>query len=273
MQLYKEWCTRVNNRSGRLLKTEVVDKMPSLVWNPGWTSVYAFSEEDAAVIKANGNSRGWGQYEVWSDIMYIDIDAESPKKADEKLTEYTAVLLKKGIGFDVYTSGNKGYHVVVKHQLVGSKFLPWSQQKQVEAWGFEVDNSIYRHSGLIALNGRVHPKTGKRKFHLYHTPGEAFLLNIVEKKEVVACFTSLSSTPLGIVLMNLQGLVDFPPEVGKRHMEIFKISRDLSGLGMDIGTILGIVKCVNSQWPNPKPDTDIERAVKGALEWQNQMIK
>ena len=274
MKLYKEWCSRTNVRCGRLVEVSAVERISYMYHSPGYCGVYSFDAETADVIKASGHSKGWSNYKVYSDRLYIDIDSDNPLKSADMLRAYSQVLYEKGIGHDVYFSGCKGYHIVVCHQLVGSMDLPYSHQKYIQGLGFEVDTSIYRHSGLIALPGRIHHKTGKKKVFLYRVEGNDIELEIVARPVVDVQFNlSAGTSDLGRALLNLQGLHFSPPKVGDRHMAIFGLARDLFSTGLSASTVEELILALNQQWPSPKTEEEVLAAIRGGIKWQPLMTK
>lgn len=256
--LYFEWAQKVSHRKGRMVPETALPQILKMQ-DPGYRSVYMFSESDAK--KMEGSSKGFDQYVPHSNELIIDIDS-----GEWDLEMCTGLLGHDGFEYTVFSSGNKGYHVVLTlDKLYADHRLPYSQRKWVEQLGMAFDPSVYKHSSLISLEGRIHPVTKKRKTKLYHQPGKPLVLPLVsppEKQIVIG--DDEESLKLGTA--QLHSLVANPPTEGNRHGALWSCSKSLAEAGIPLEAALEFLQVINDKWPNPKAESEVERAVKAAYE-------
>jgi hypothetical protein len=264
---YYEWASQPNRRKGRMVSETELHKIIMNMKDPGYSSVYSFSEEDAKKIKESECSKGLNMYEVASPYLYIDIDSDTLSDSDAKLACISSQLQRNGLGHHIWFSGSKGYHVILEHQYVCDINLPYSQYHFLE----EVlklshyDKSLYQHGRLISLPGRIHPKTGKRKYLLTYINGGSFTLDIVKKPEPKYDFSKVS-IDLHTALTGVAWLAKADPREGSRHTAIWGAARDCKASGMDYDTTCGLLLEVNRQWSKPKHPEEVRRAIKQAYE-------
>ncbi len=175
MKLYREWCRKVQTRKGTMVDAPTLDTLCKQ-HNPGYSSVYMFDESAANEIKDRGHSGGLSDYVVYADRLVMDLD-----DGDLQLAAIEKLLQAKGLGYDVWASGGKGYHVYLKHDLIGSIHLPFSHKSVVRSLGINCDESLYQHGRLLSLPGRVHPKTKRKKTFVKSVPGSDVDVPIVER--------------------------------------------------------------------------------------------
>lgn len=263
--LYKEWASKTHTRSGLMLPVEDFKKLQALR-DTGYTSVYAFSEEDALKIKQSGNSSGFGQYEVYSDEIIIDIDNPTD------LNPTVRKLVMEGLAYDLYSSGSKGYHIVVPlDKMYHGYNVPYSQRKWVEDRLIKCDTSVYRHGSLISLPGRVHPKTGQKKELIRQESGKRATLQLVDPP--MPKFNLQDDSLVGSLESGLR-MAYFscvsPPTEGGRHMTLWKIAKCLAEAGLSYEAGLELLITVNETWPNPKDENEVQRAASSAYGLQVQ---
>lgn len=226
--------------------------------NPGFRSVYLFDSISAATISATGSSKGFKQYAVYSDHLFIDLDGGDPALlAAERALE--------GFAYEVWSSGGKGYHIMLPTPMYCGVDLPQAHLEFVGALGCGADLSLYRHSSLIALPGRVHAKTGARKTKVKDVDGRQLTIKepLVLPKAFNLAFTD--EAPISFAFMRLASLCETPPAQGNRHTTAWSISSQLAKSGLSFETVLELVLKMNSEWDNAKPEEEIERAVKQAF--------
>lgn len=261
--LYREWASSVQDRKGRMITLDAVKTLLKH-HNPGYASVYSFSEDAALEIKANGHSRGFDKFPVISSSLTMDIDS-----GDEGLRAVTEVLEGLKLAFEVWDSGGKGSHVIIPHQMIESIDLPYSHWKVVEGMGLGgiVDQSLYQHGRLISLPGRVHPKTKKRKSFVRASEGSLIDVPLVTNPKVFEpTFDAHGGIDeLSAGLMRMINLVINEPSQGNRHVRAWGASLDLANAGLSYDTVLDILLRINETWINKKGEDEITLAVQQAF--------
>ena len=257
-ELMVEWSVTLESRRGTMVPFSRLGAIQRERHNPGFRSVYLFDSISAATISASGSSKGFKQYAVYSDHLFIDLDGGDPAlvAAEEAL---------RGYQYEVWSSGGKGYHVVLPTPMYCGVDLPQAHLEFVEALGCGADLSLYRHSSLIALPGRVHQRTGKKK--AFHKSVAGQQLTIGDPKVLPKAFNLAftDEAPVSFAFMRLASLCETPPAQGNRHTTAWSMSSQLAKAGLSFETVLELVLKMNSEWDNSKPEDEIERAVKQAF--------
>jgi hypothetical protein len=239
-----------------LSKMHFILDLPS----PGFASVYAFSEQDALLVRERGHSRGLSEFSVWADRVAIDID-----QGDEGLLPVLSILDAKGLGYEVWSSGGKGYHVFIPHEPIYSPHLPYSHLSFLRSIGVSCDETIYQHSRVLRLPGTVHLKTGKRKQFYMRKDGMQPTIPIVERPKF-DFKPGLGTKSFQSALMGAMSLITNPPPTGqgKRHTLLWGVAKDFAEAGTPYLTALGVLLEVNRSWQKPKPVEKVELAVSQA---------
>ena len=112
---YREWALMPDRRRGCMLPVSIVDKF-SAAPDAGYASVYEFDEADALDIRDSGSSAGLARFDVTAATLTLDLD-----KGTGQLNRTKDALRALGLGYSVYDSGGKGYHVVVTTQETRGK--------------------------------------------------------------------------------------------------------------------------------------------------------
>lgn len=256
MVYYREWARSLTSRKGNMVTLAGIETLIKQ-GNPGYASCYMFNEKDAKEIRATGESKNLRRFSVASDCLIIDID-----DGDIGLERVKESLDLRGLGYEVYFSGGKGYHVYIFHDLIDSEDLPFSHASIVRSWGLETDFTLYQHGRLLSLPGRLHPKTGQLKRFYFKVDGTMLQVPIV-KQPSKPDFSQLEAKE-GILttgLMRAMNLTAMEPNPGNRHTAIWGTSKDLLEAGLEYGTVLDIMLRINEQWENPKDESEIEQAV------------
>jgi hypothetical protein len=260
MKMYREWARKVNRRQGMMVDLKTLERL-CLGYDPGYSSVYMFDESAAAEIKQSRSSAGLDKYTVYADSLAIDIDG-----GQHDLMIAQEKLVSRCIGFDVWSSGGKGYHLYIKHELMGSPHLPWSHRKFVEGLSVPHDATLYQHGRILSLPGRVHPRTKQKKTFVTSVPGDTVTVPIVEKPEPRFDFDNTGGLgELQFALYGLSELSMHEPTAGNRHTLIWGVSSDLANAGVSFEAVLELMQGVNSQWKSPKPADEVELAVSQAF--------
>ena len=249
-----EWCIEMSGRAGRMVPVDRLSALFSKVRNPGYTGVYWFKEADAQSIIASKSSSGLDQYEVTAERLVIDIDngLEGLMAAEAKLG---------GLGYEVWSSGGKGFHIIIRHLTITSADLPYSHRKWVEEKGIDCDLSLYHAGHILSAPGRVHPRTKQKKQFVRKVEGEMAIIQLVKKPEIKFNFSD-EGEELSRALMRLTDLSSCEPKPGNRHVSIWGVSRDMFRAGIDYEATVSIITKINSGWRNPKTDEELLAAIK-----------
>lgn len=266
MELYCEWASDTHARKGRMISLPALTNILKLR-DPGYSSLYFFSKEDADVIKENGHSRGFQYLVAYSAFLVMDIDC-----GQEGLDQITPILDKEGYSYEVWSSGGKGFHIYMPHEMLGSVHLPYSHKMKIrEILGDKyalIDGSLYQHGRLLSLPGRIHAKTKKKKKFEYAKKGTRDLIvPIIEEVKVRPLYEQVVGSDEGLIigLTRVQDMLTHPPGPGNRHLRIWGASKDLAMAGLSYDTVLNLMNRVNSSWTNQKPESEIEQAVQSAF--------
>ncbi len=229
--------------------------------DPGYASVYMFDENAAQAIIAEHSSAGLGRFSVYTNELVIDLDG-----GDAQLARAETVLAQRKLGYTVWSSGGKGYHVYIPHgKLLGGSNIPYSQRKYVEGMGIDADLSLYQHGRILSLPGRIHPKTGARKTKVKDVLGYALDLPLLIAPAPVFSFEAnggLSDLEAG--LWKALTLLQNEPTVGNRHTQLWSTALHFADAGLSYEATLEIMHEVNGSWDSPKEDSEVEAAVAQA---------
>lgn len=256
-RLYREYCSRKINRWGNMVP---INHLPDLI--PGYAGLYAYSKDDAGIIRGNRSSRGLDRFVPWADRLTIDVD-----DSREHMKHNLKILLEAGYGVDLYKSGGvESYHLEVMHRdgWVGHPHLPYSHRQLVTSLGLQCDLCIYQHGRIFRMKGMVHEKTGNRKTLVKSFPGSPIEVPIVAKPSRSYTFVTNDSDDLGLVLMDIATRASVQPEPGDRHMLLWGIACDLFRMGLDFGSVDDFCQRVNDTWKHAKTAEEVTHAVRGA---------
>lgn len=259
MRLFYEWVKQPNKRAGNMVSVEVL--ATSITHrNAGFRTVYGFSEADAATVRTTNSSAGLSYYTPCSDSLTIDLD-----DGEKTLPILLDRILARGLRCEVWSSGGKGYHLVLSHTLICDKRLPYSHLRFVEtlATGLKFDDTLYRASSLISLPGRLHNKTKRKKRLIEVWEGDLAVFDLFEK---VNSFGSLGDdlTMLQDAISHLQDLSVRQPREGNRHNRLWLCAKCFSEAGISKETAEELLIGVNAQWENPKDEAEVREAVRQA---------
>jgi len=257
MTRYYEWASKPFTRSGLMLAESKLSKIVDAQMCSGYSTVYYFSQEDADEIKESGSSSGFKRYAVGADRIVLDLD-----DGDSQLEETEKILKDKGLQYEVWFSGKKGYHIYIPTEDMYDKDLPYSHLMYIRSLGIKCDESLYQHGRLLSLPGRIHPKTRKRKQKLRMVPGVAADVQIVQRP----IFTlSVHSDPSHVVLagalMRLSEMALNEPRRDARHTELWAVGKDLVNGGLRDDLIFNLLQAVMTSWDRPKDDEKLMRII------------
>ncbi len=239
----------------------------------GYFSVYLFDSAATFSIRAQGNSQGLGRFPVYSDRLWLDIDAQNSLPQEiERVKAYVRELTRQfqlfDFDFTVWDSGSKGFHICIKIEPMLGKDVPWSQLTYVQQ-NLKVlcDYSLYQHGRLLSNPGRVHPKTGRRKTKVYSYQGKTILsIPIVSaplRPDVDS--DSLTNADLGRIALNrVSSMLLDAPLPGMRHTTLWSTASQCLEAGLNEDTVFGLLSWANKMLPEPKTDEEVRRCVTQA---------
>lgn len=255
--VYREWAPNLRSRAGTMVNEKILKDIVKYARDPGYCSVYGFDQEAAITISNSGTSKGFANFEPISSTLYIDLD-----NGDKDLPDLEYKL--KGFRYKIYSSGGKGNHVVLYHDKISSFDLPYSQSKWVENLEVDHDPTLYHPSHLIALPGRIHPRTRKRKTLIKSVEGENIKLELVKKPEAQFNFNFDTKADLSSILSRLWGFSASEPKEGSRHMVTWGIACDMFKTGLQYTTVEDLLLQIAKGYKNPLSDEEIVQAVQQA---------
>lgn len=249
MTWFREHTKKVFLRRGNMLPEADTDL-------PGFHTVYRFSEEAAEEIRKQGNSRGFSRFPVFADSVWFDFDDDR-----NEIKHLISVLDQHKLGYTVYTTGNRGFHVSVPHTPLFDVTVPYTHKKLVEDLGVTCDPTLYQHSRLLRTIGTVHEKTGKPKQVIDHVDGEAILeisLRSPEESRFKICEVA-DEELLPFLLSSLARLYGNSPGEGRRHTTCWGLARDAARCGLSFETTLELLLTMNASWRKDSKDVDYIR--------------
>ncbi len=257
---FAEWCPKLHDRRGLMVSFKGLGAAVRNNYNPGYSSVYAFSKEDAELIRASGSSRGLHQYCVGAWAVALDLD-----DGDKQLEQVERVLQDKSLEYFVYLSGGKGNHVYVPQtEFVYDKRVPYSHKMFIENLGLDVDFTLYQHGRILSLPRRLHPKTKVRKQFVKHVPGDRLALELVDPPQPSFSLRDYQEASFSMALVGVADACNTPPSVGNRHTTIWGLAMDLARANVPIDVAEGLLIHLNNEWPYAKDHKDVLIAVRQA---------
>jgi hypothetical protein len=256
--LFREWARAKNDRDGCMVSLEDLNLLTQKHPNPGFSGLYCFSEEDSSLITESGCSRGFNQYTPGSDFLAIDLDS-----GDEYLPEVEDILRCREYGYDLWSSGSKGYHIILKHDFIMDKRLPYSHNQFVKELGIQADFSLYQPGRLFRLPRCVHEKTGRRKELLKKEEGRNILIELVDKPAVEFNF-NIAEGDYKAALGRLWSLAEEGVQEGSRNVKFWAVAKDLLLSGFDPGAVLSMLSFINDKQLEPLPEEEMVAIVSSA---------
>lgn len=227
MTYYVEWAPALTARFGAMIPTEDLASQVG-----GWRTVYEFSELTAKEIIASGSSKGYDKFPVYSDTLFIDMDL-----GETGVHELTQKLNYLGFGFQVYSSGGKGFHFHIPCVPMEGYDVPYSQYAFAKTELTDhLDASLYRPGSLIALPGRVHIKTGALKTLV----GDYCGMRLVEIPMRATPRIQRSEVPIQphspaawqFALQKAAKFIQSPPGNGFRHTRLWSLAETMCDAGL-----------------------------------------
>jgi len=256
--VYFEYCRTIADRIANMKPAEFFDTLK----DGGFRSVYGFSEETAHHIVMTSESRGFKRFEVYADTLFMDFDNQ--KEAAEKTIK---TLRKLGVKFDVYTSGGRSVHLHIPHKPMWSKHLPHTHNVVASKISDKFDPTLYRHNSIFRLDCSVHSKSGNVKKLIRSFDGRLLTFSIVEKEEFDSSVISDGNIPFDYLLNRMLTNMTIVSE-GNRHNTLFSLGLDLIDYGFSDETCLELLQAINSNFQDPKPESEVVRAFKGSCDYR-----
>lgn len=227
------------------------NKLPS----EGFTSLYAVTQETAEAIVSEGTTRQFKGV-VWSPHLWLDFDkADAAERAGSRLEEM-------GLGFDAYTTGNRGLHFRLDRSVNThpSHLLPAKDKQWVRKHFPDADASIYTHLHPFRLEGTRHEKSGNRKERIHHHVGNPIEVPALEEQ----AFATVQHQGNGKSIFDNFKLMANTVPIHNGNRQYFLI-RQLYAL-RESGVPADIALWWTSEWnkmlSEPKEEHEIEKAVR-----------
>lgn len=156
----------------------------------GFRSLYGFDEDTTDQIKRERTTRGLIGQKLYSDVLFLDIDNN-----DQLVPVVKSTLNTMGAGYDIYHTGNRGYHFHIPIEPIFRADTANRQKRFVEHYFPGVDSGIYKTSGLIRLPGTFHSKCpGKRKILLESHTGKLLVIDLTNLPAPIYLSEDLTDT-------------------------------------------------------------------------------
>lgn len=257
---YREWCLQPNHRRGCMLPLKTIAQFEKAA-DAGYASVYMFDANAAAAIQAEQSSRDLARYPVSADTLTLDLDQGAPQ-----LARVEGKLAALGLGYSVYESGGKGFHVILTlDSMVTGTNVPYSQRKWAEALDVDADLSLYQAGHIISLPGRKHPRTGRRKRLLRVVEGSYLSLQLSSPPPRSFSISDADQSQLERGLWRCLEILKQEPGIGGRHVALWSTAKHFADAGLEYETTLDLLNGVNDSWSEPKTSEELEAAVRQAF--------
>ena len=263
---YREWAAYKYDRKGRMLPIADIETLAKYHTNPGYSTLYMYSEEDAKRIISTGSSGGMDAYTPASDYLAIDIDS-----LDTDLRSEIETILKP-YEYEEWFSGGKGFHFILPHELIHDKRLPYSHLKAVQALGIKADMCLYQPGRLFRLPRCVHEKTRARKAFIKRNEGEKIRISLLEKPAPMFTFRDTTDSDYKAALGSLWAFAEQGIMEGERNNKFWQMASTLSNAGFDVETIRGILHVINNGQDSPLDAVELNLAISSAAKGQRNEV-
>lgn len=224
----------------------------------GFTSLYQITEESAEGILTAGTTAGF-KGSVWSERLWIDLDSK------ETLTKIKETLNGLDLGYVVYFTGNRGFHIGVQRDNRPTHVLPEQDKHWVKSNFPYADLGIYTHLHLFRLPGTRHDKTGGRKLLVESKAGKSLIhakydrpTRVYGNTSNLQPVSSLGSVFSDFLVMSQLGKV----RVGNRHATLVRTSLALRDRGFELSFTRTWLNEMNKQFQEQKTHEEIEKIVQ-----------
>jgi len=255
---YREHVSKVYQRSGNMLEADTAVSLP------GFSTVYAFSEEHAAEIRSSGSSKGLSRFPVFSDRVIFDFD--DGWNSASKLVSW---LTERDLGYDLYESGGKGFHVLTAHNPIYDVNLPFTHRTFAQSIGVSCDTTLFQHGRLLRNPGTIHEKTGKPKVLVeQHEGGSILELSIKTPEPTRFSISQIDDEDVSkFFFSEIGNRIGNSPGAGRRHTFFWGLARDAFRTGLSFDATLEILLMLNATWGEDAKDTEyVTRAAEQGWE-------
>ena len=207
----------------------------------GFRTVYAYDAPTAETIMASRSTALLKGTEVHSETLLIDFDHND-------CSEFRTFLIKEGIGFEEYDTGNRGLHFHVSLVPMTGSWVPGAQKKWVKKHAPTADTSFYHAAGIYRLPRTFHSKVpGKFKQLINKSPGKALVITKPAASEPsFEIHARGDSTISDVFQLMLQS-----QSVGQRQPHIWRIAMTAADAGLSFHTALSHCRWWNSRFCRP----------------------
>lgn len=263
MNYFVEYALEPFQRKGTMIP---VSALPDFYQrdDAGYSTYYWFTEEAANEIRAQGNSVGLSRFPVYTRFLVIDIDREDDLfTALADTYSISNQLRERGLKHSIWFSGGKGCHIYIHCEPIFGVDVPYSQLSWIRQQGWKVDETLYQHARLLSNPGRKSKKTGIRKHKIADYDGSLLRIERVAppvKKEIAV---DVGTKDLArIALFRAEKAVETVPS--SRHQAIWSLAMSMFAAGFSEELTTGLLRHINSLWPQPKDDPGLLRAIQQA---------
>jgi hypothetical protein len=236
------------------------------VGNANFRSVFGYPAEAQKHIEETGAIIGVKNFPVHSSLLFIDVDEET------HLDEIERIIAATGVGYSVWTTGNRGLHFHIDMEPITSIHLPYSQAEYIRSLGLsdKVDMSLYRHHSIVRTPGAIHVTTGKVKELLRQVDGPMLKINLIEEPEPE--FENHEAGDAESIRRFKRNLIQ-KRSVGGRHMHLYILFESGMKAGHDADTVLDWLYWWNNHQSQPHPDDAVYSKWKGFVNGKGKKIR
>lgn len=233
--------------------------------NSGFSSVYGFSESDARAME---NTESYASFKgvVSSPLLKVDCDAQEASETVE------GWLKQQEIGYQKYTTGNRGHHYEINRLASPSQLLPSIDKAFVSRTFPGADISFYHHVGLYRLPGAIHQKTGRKKALLEHVEGRILDMTTEQADSVTHPFSRASNRGSVQCIFTdriLQNMT-VPIAKGERHKRLCEVAVRLDTLNQPMEYAWAYIWNVNLMAEEPVEEGELRRMLHWAYEQRSK---
>jgi hypothetical protein len=254
MIYYYEFCKTVSNRVACLIPKEELDG------KTGFRSVYGYDDGTADYFREIGSVRGASNFHVFSNELIMDIDDN-----DTEAERIAKVLSDMEYAYEVWHTGNRGYHIRLEHAPIFDRRLPYSQREWVVGNKFNTDLCLYTQNHLIRLPRTRHAKTGKYKTLEHKSEGRMIEFPLIDKPIYAGSGASGEGEfDLNELAMIFNRMALNMPGKGERNHKLFALGMGILSCGLSEATVEDIVTRYNDSLPEPLDDQEITAVIQSA---------
>lgn len=235
------------------------DDIPS----SGFRSLYGVTEPTAKAIESAGTFEDFKGV-VYEEKLWVDCDTEESSKAVETYLEET------GLGYEKWTTGNRGAHFGINRKANPSQLLPAQDKAWCKARLSGIDMGLYSHLHLFRMAGCPHHKTGLRKALIKKVEG-GFIShdsNFRPKREIESYETKPKDSFGSVFEDGWVMAWSAPQDHGDRNKALSNVAYRLAQRGEDQSFTKRWLEHMNLMFGEPKPQSEINKIVHFAYRRQ-----